>query len=348
MASEPDQVTAPSDQDRDDNVIEDTANEDDVGEIEVEIEHEEQEEEGEDYTPLSSNEDPEKQRSYKEYKRLVRDINHQNELLERIKSQIHDITQKSCPTPSEKKDLKKLYEWLEQEMQKLRSLIERAIHLQNFGSRRRYKEFPLVTTFDEDNNMKPFLRTCENMQVQTAKGSAKAKAKADPCWRASGGDSSELDKSCSCADEHDLYQKDSQLSEDEEKKLLKDIFETLKQCAAHKKQPRPCKQHSRPPCKKHDSMEEVKNKICCMQQTINKLKEELCNREHKKAPCPPCGHEKKQPQESSCGKPTVDPTLLCLKSGSKAENFEKLKDNYIYLLTEYSKKDEQLKDLLKK
>lgn len=311
---------------------------------------------GEDYTPLSHSENPEELNAYKEYKRLVTDINYQNELLEQIKCKIKAITQKKCPTPSEKKDLKELHLWLEQEMKKLRTLIERAIHLQNFGSKRQYKEFQLATTYDEDN-MNPFLHICENMRVQTAKW--RVKSKTDHGWRASGGDSSELDKSCSCLEEHSSRHKKCQSSEGDEKKLLKEIIETLKICTAQTKQPLPCKQHPRPPCKKNDSLESVKDKLSCMQQTLSKLTEEFCKREHKNTPFDPCKWEHKNNLFDPCGpektqditctkKPPIDTTLLCLKSGSKAENFEKLKDNYIYLLTEYSKKDEQLKELLKK
>ncbi|KAM7353824.1 uncharacterized protein ACRADG_005749 [Cochliomyia hominivorax] len=292
-------------------------------EYEYEQEHEETETEGEDYTPLCSNEDPEKQNDYKEYKRLVKSIKCQNETLENLKSHVQTLKSKPCLTPAEQKDLRQFNHQLELEMEKLRSLIERAIRLQNFGSRRRYTGFPLITTFDED---------LLNLPQQTAKNVPKLTN-----LRASAGESSELDRTASC--------KGSQMSISEERKLMREICAALKECnnlkeCQHKQQTQKSKRNI--PCGPSGSKEKLFKKINCLEQTISKLKEDMNNLEIKEK-------ESVHKSRSSSAKPTLDPAQLCrAKASGKETNMQQLKDNYLYLLTEFSKKDEQLKDLTKK
>lgn len=296
-----------------------------TGNEECEIETEHEEIEPEDYTPLCSNEDPEKQHDYKEYKRLERSIKFQNETLENLKTHIQTLKMKTCLTLTEQKDLKQFNQQLQIEMEKLRCLIDRAIRLQNFGSRRHYRGFPLVTTFDED---------MLNLQAQTTKN-----IPIPSNWRASGGESSDLDGSCS-------FKGESQMSIDEERKLMKEIFAALKECSDLKE----CQQnHSKQklrsvPCKKSDSLEKMKNKINNLQQMICQLKDEFRNRDVKK-------NESVHKTCAITSKPAVvvDPAILCMgKDSGKSANFQQLKENYMYLLTEFSKKDEELKDLTKK
>lgn len=313
MASDAEPLSAQSE--REEAGTEYSANE----EYEIEFEHEEIEPEAEDYTPLCSNEDPEKQHDYKEYKRLERSIKFQNETLEKLKSHIQKLKVKTSLTPTEQKDLKQFNQQLQLEMEKLRCLIERAIRLQNFGSRRHYRGFPLVTTFDED---------MLNIQAQTSKNVPKSSN-----WRASGGESSELDKSCS-------YKEESQMSLAEERKLIKEIFDALIECNDLKE----CHHHNkqiqrRVPLKKNDSFGKMKNKINNLQQAICKLKEDF--------------GKKNGSKQKTCDvlskTAVVIPAEMCLgKVSEKTANFQHLKENYMYLLTEFSKKDEQLKNLTKK
>ncbi|XP_065355596.1 outer dense fiber protein 2 [Calliphora vicina] len=326
MASETDPVSNISE--REEAGTEFTGNEEYGGEFEVE----QTEYDGEDYTPLSANEDPEKQHQYKEYRRLERDIKYQNETLENLKTQIQKMSTKPCLTRSEQNDLKNLKDNWEQELQKLGCLIDKAIRLQNFGSKRHYREFPLITTFDEDN-LNLTLRTCETLQTQAAKSQPKAGN-----LRASGGESSELDRPFSC--------KDSAMSVSEERKLMKEIFAALKECN-NLKECRSQKQNRSPrQCKENGSLEKLKNQINCMQQTISKLKDELNKRDTKENGSFCDNHQKSRSTQPAT--PALD-HLMCLgKKNAKAENFQQLKENYLYLLTEFSKKDEQLKELMKK
>lgn len=303
---------------------------------EEEEETHELEDEGADYTPLGSD-DPENARKYKEYKRLVKEIHFQNETIETIKAQINDINCKSpCPTKEERKQLKNLYDCMEQEMQKARCLTNKAMQLQNFGSKRHYKEIDMVTTFDEDN-MVSIPQTCATLQVQTL-ARAPTNAEPDTCWRASGGDTtSEMDRTCSC---HNC----ANTGENEEQQLMKEIFAALQTCATSKNDKKPCKKKSH--AHKGDSMDKLKQKLCHMEESVNKLKCELCKRSEGKqskndCSCNTCAQKSAgPPPKQSVNVPSCVP--------AKSQELKKLKDNYMHLLTEFSKKDEELKELTKK
>ncbi|KAI9576574.1 hypothetical protein GQX74_009631 [Glossina fuscipes] len=133
-------------------------------------------EEAEEDFPLidSSTEDPEQERNYADYKNLVKEIKCQTAHLENIKDQIQTIACKTCKTPCEEKDLKDLQTCLDREMEKQRCLINKIIYLQNFGSKRRYKEIDLTTTFDEDQMISEPI-TCESMMVKTSAGAKEGK-----------------------------------------------------------------------------------------------------------------------------------------------------------------------------
>lgn len=327
MASETDPTSFLSDKEEAGVEVEYIGNEEEGNEIEVE--QEQAEYSGEDYTPLSSNEDPDKQHAFKDYKRLERDIKYHNKSIENLKDEIQLFEQRPCLTRSEKHNLKILRETIEREMEKLKCLVNKAIQLQNFGSKRHYREFPLVTTFDEDN-LNLTQRTCETLQDHSIKSHV-----ISGNWRASAGESSEMDGSYSC--------KESQISLSEERKLIKEILAAIKECSnlkenSQQKQKRPV------PCKENDSMEKLKNKIKCMQQTICKLNDELNKRQNV------CNHQPNQKSLAGASEiPVLDPAMLCLsKNSAKANDFQQLKENYLYLLTEFSKKDELLKELTKK
>lgn len=256
------------------------------------------------YTPFSSNENPEKQAAYYEYKRLEKCMRQQNNLLENLKQSIQTMQQREhCLNKTEKSELKRLRDQWEQEVCKLKSLIRDAVNLQNHGSKRHYREFPLATTFDED-----VLDTYDTTLNQTKN------------FRATAGESSDVN-TCSANEE-------SQISMSEEKKLMKNIFAAIKEinCLKENKQQ---KTNQSTACLEQDSFEKIKSKVKCMQQKISKLTEEL----HKK--------------EGECEAPHFDP-CECLCKNKKSNNVQQLKDNYLYLLTEFTKKDGELKDLTKK
>uniref|UniRef100_A0A1B0BU55 Uncharacterized protein n=1 Tax=Glossina palpalis gambiensis TaxID=67801 RepID=A0A1B0BU55_9MUSC len=110
------------------------------------------EEDAEEDFPLigSSIEDPEQERNYADYKKMVKELNCQTAHLENIKNQIQIIACKTYKTFCEEKELENLEACWNDEMEKQRCLINKIICLQNFGSKRRYKEINLTTTFDED------------------------------------------------------------------------------------------------------------------------------------------------------------------------------------------------------
>uniref|UniRef100_A0A1B0G185 Uncharacterized protein n=1 Tax=Glossina morsitans morsitans TaxID=37546 RepID=A0A1B0G185_GLOMM len=348
-----------------------------------------EQEQKDEYTPLGSSDDLEKQRNYNEYKRLVVEIKCQNEIIERVKTQIQDTACKPCITICEQKELRCLQECLEQEMHKLRCLINKAMHLQNFGSRRHYKEIQLVTTFDEDQ-MAPISYYCDTMQVKTSKKSTAKQLQSAGHWKSVvSSDTSEEEKPCSCQ-ENPGSQDTSCTPEEDERKLMRDVLEAIRLCKK--------KSHE------ESSFEKLKNKIFGMQETVEELKEEICRREIQRKLSGPCPLRKKtrdvapQPRSTShipsrtpcptafptpcpapcpcadpcpntctnicqfpghgpchddchmvCEKTTLPPLEPCRSHKPRKEDlFQKLQDNYVYLLTEFTKKDGQLKELNKK
>uniref|UniRef100_A0A1A9ZXG0 Uncharacterized protein n=1 Tax=Glossina pallidipes TaxID=7398 RepID=A0A1A9ZXG0_GLOPL len=66
----------------------------------------------------SSIEDPEQERNYADYKKMVKELKCQTAHLENIKDQIKTIACKACKTSCEEKDLKDLQTCLDREMEK--------------------------------------------------------------------------------------------------------------------------------------------------------------------------------------------------------------------------------------
>ncbi|KAL9924994.1 uncharacterized protein ACN2A1_010459 [Glossina fuscipes fuscipes] len=271
---------------------------------------EEEQEQKDDYTPLGSSDDQEKQRNYNEYKRLVVEIKCQNEIIERVKMQIQDTACKPCITACEQKELRCLQECLEQEMHKLRCLINKAMHLQNFGSKRHYREIALVTTFDEDQ-MAPISYYCDTMQVKTSRKSFAKQLHPARHWKSVvSSDISEEEKPCSCQDRPESHDTSSTPDEDE-RKLMREVLEAIRLC---KKKNHVCKDQTsktvspnqkKKICQTESSFEKLKNKIFGMQETVEELKEEICRREVERKLSGPCPlHKQKRdvpPQPCSTG-----------------------------------------------
>ncbi|XP_013098320.2 outer dense fiber protein 2 [Stomoxys calcitrans] len=288
------------------------------------------EDDGEDYSLMGSSDDLEQARSYKEYKRLQNEIQCQNSTIKDILEKIQKLESKSCLHKCDKMQLRELYDFLKQESEKLKCLTEKAMHLQNFGSHRRYGDVELVSTFDE-NQMPTLAMIGEQIHAPTT--SRRSSKKQKRCWRAPGGDTtSELDNSCSNDDKEDLCVSNP-------KKLMKEIMRTLqnytnagsgcKKTASNSSFK--SKSHT---CEGNTMMTELREKLNAMQHTIDRLNEEICHREG--------GKGKRKPH-------SAHPISLPPSCGiSKNQQFDDLKDKYTHLLKEFSKKEAELKDITKR
>ncbi|XP_005179754.2 227 kDa spindle- and centromere-associated protein [Musca domestica] len=274
-----------------------------------------------------SADDPERARNYKEYKRLQKEIHCQNVTIEDIKNEIRKLQCKSTTatlSSEQKQHLRNLQECMDKETHKLRDLTIKAMHLQNFGSRRHYREIELVTTFDEEPMLSMPTMHCDPIQVH---GSHSTSNKREPpvCrrWRASGGDTTTSEKSCS-------YQDEADRCESEDQKLMNEILATLQSYdgCSNKQPKKSCKSKANA---KDPSVELLKQKLHTMQQTIDDLKQEICS------------HRKESGSKKECCSTAKPPC-----QSAKSQNFDKLKDNYAYLLQEFSKKEKELKDLTKR
>lgn len=285
--------------------------------------------EGEDYPILGSSDDPEKARNYEEYKRLEKEIHFQNDTIETIKSNIQKFLSKpSCFTASEKKQLEELQDCLKQETEKLSCLTNKAMKLQNFGSRRRYKEIVLATTYDEEQMSPMIARTCDSLQAQTSKAASKKRKSMSQSCRTSGGDTtSDLEKPCS-------YHNVTDRCKSDEQKLMKEVLSTVQSYNIDNN----CRKKSRSGTahtKQERLNDNLKQKVESMQKTMDKLNEEIFRRD-----CRLCGQKGKHQKSQSA-------TITSCTS-PKAQQFENLKDNYMYLLQEFSKKEAELKDISKR
>ncbi|EDW33022.1 GL16091 [Drosophila persimilis] len=98
----------------------------------------------------SNGEDTEEEQSlYREYLSLIKEIDCQNGIIQDLKNRSTELKQKACRSRSESHELQRLLLCQEQENIRLRTLINRAVQLQNFGSRRLYGEVELEITDSE-------------------------------------------------------------------------------------------------------------------------------------------------------------------------------------------------------
>ncbi|XP_030375543.1 histone H3.v1 [Scaptodrosophila lebanonensis] len=120
----------------------------------LEEEEDEQEEIEEDPFELlddESQESDEQKRKYKEYLELVKEIDLQNSRILDLKVRASLLRHKNCPTSKDQREYQRLRVNQEQENVKLRNMINRAMQLQNYGSRRIYGDVMMATTdFEED------------------------------------------------------------------------------------------------------------------------------------------------------------------------------------------------------
>ncbi|XP_017487633.1 PREDICTED: axoneme-associated protein mst101(2) [Rhagoletis zephyria] len=311
-----------------------------------------------------ASDDPEQKRRFMEYLSLIKEIECQNQMVEDIKAKIMELCAKPCKTKCEMKDIKRLRVCMEQELIKLQCLMTKAMELQNFGSRRRYPGIAIATTIDEDN-MTPYAG-CTHPQIQNN-------------WKRNES-SDDADKGV-CEEQKDSKEQKAlrglckalgkmKICCPEDRKLVQEIACAL---LGHKKKKNaqsspPC-MPSLPPCqgpcppfaktsKKSkprlyssdsmpgaDSLERLKQKITCMQSSVGQLKQEIYRRERQKQqPCYGVTEEK----EDICSE-EPDPIGVCLgKRTAKADEMARLRENYLHLLSEFTKKDCQLKEMEKR
>lgn len=129
-------------------------------------------------------------------------------------------------------------------------------------------------------------------------------------------------------------------------------------CPPPKPKSRPCPPPPCPPSPaKCESMEKLKRRIQSMQCSVKKLLQEVNNRDASE----PCGggddDDDDDEEEDPCARPCPrqpcaedpDPLVICGgKRNTKADKYEKMKENYTRLLTEFQRKDCQMKELQKR
>ncbi|KAI8039101.1 uncharacterized protein LOC128259047 [Drosophila gunungcola] len=120
----------------------------DGDEEQVEEEQESEEEEKDLFELLdeSAEEDEEEQAIYQEYLEVVKEIDTQNLVIQELKAKSCQLMNKKCKTYEDKQEYKRLRACQDQGDIRLRSLVNRAIQLQNFGSPRQYRDIEMELT----------------------------------------------------------------------------------------------------------------------------------------------------------------------------------------------------------
>ncbi|XP_068151025.1 myosin heavy chain, clone 203 [Drosophila tropicalis] len=327
-----------------------------------------------------SSEDPEHKRMYMEYLALIKEIDCQNKLIQDIKTQVMEMCGKPCKTRNELREIKKLRICMEQENIKLRVMLNRAMQLQNFGSPRHYRELTMVTTVDEDN-LSPYMCTfgpC-SPNGQGVSGATECSEDQGSSNEAGGGQEDRLMMALQRA----MQKMKNACPED--KKAMEEIAcaimnskgsrqsqpvcspgpcgarqsqETSSSCMGPSASPQSrSKGRSRPcapcagagtdvssPCTKTDSLDKLKRRIFSMQSSVKKLLQEVSRREVTE---PDVSEEDDScPQQPAPCPEDPDPLVICGgKRNTKADKYEKMKENYTRLLTEFQRKDCQMKEL---
>ncbi|XP_064548760.1 glutamic acid-rich protein [Drosophila montana] len=91
------------------------------------------------------------ERMYREYIDLMKQIDSQNGVINDLKERSYELRDKPCQTRNDKAEYKRLRICLNQENIKLNTMMNRAVQLQNNGSKRLYGSIELATSGFEDN-----------------------------------------------------------------------------------------------------------------------------------------------------------------------------------------------------
>ncbi|EDV38668.2 uncharacterized protein Dana_GF24900 [Drosophila ananassae] len=94
----------------------------------------------------SESDDEEERAMYQEYLAVINAVDAQNLVIQELKDRAAVLMAKQCKTFRDKEEYKRLRTCMEQEDFNLRTLINRAVQLQNFGSRRMYGAVEMQTT----------------------------------------------------------------------------------------------------------------------------------------------------------------------------------------------------------
>ncbi|XP_026844398.1 uncharacterized protein LOC6588715 [Drosophila persimilis] len=335
-----------------------------------------------------SSDDPEQKRMYMEYLALIKEIDCQNKIIQDIKSNVMDLCSKPCQTRNEMREIKRLRVCMEQENIKLHTMMRRAIELQNFGSHRHYKEVNLTTTVDEDQLSPYMCMgaTCPGGQPNsgaTEPCSEDASSCASVCGGGGGGGGGggAMDERLICALQKAMQKMKGACPED--KRMMQEIAAAIMAC---KNKPvcspgpcgaKPCPESSSsvcppaPPCRSTKrshahghaapcpqnssapsvtSMDKLKHRIVKMQCSVKRLLNEV-NRRESAGPCDEGSDEEDSrpcPSRPPCPE-EPDPLIICGgKRNTKADKYEKMKENYTRLLTEFQRKDCQMKEMQKR
>lgn len=94
--------------------------------------------------------DPDLRKNYIEYIAVVKEIETQNKIIQKIKKDMHELCCKPCRTKCDERDIRALRCCYTEESEKLTCLMQKAIQLQSLDPSRNFKNINLETTFDED------------------------------------------------------------------------------------------------------------------------------------------------------------------------------------------------------
>ncbi|XP_023165364.2 uncharacterized protein LOC111595742 [Drosophila hydei] len=117
----------------------------------------------------SSEDNEEEKLMYREYLDLTKEIDCQNAIINDLKEQTRDLCENPCRTHQDKANLKKILICLDQEKIKLKTMIRRAIHLQNNGSKRAYGDIELATSFIEENLLQTSISCSKTIKYPSPK-----------------------------------------------------------------------------------------------------------------------------------------------------------------------------------
>ncbi|XP_002012041.3 uncharacterized protein LOC6586428 [Drosophila mojavensis] len=142
----------------------------------------------------TSEDNEEEHRMYREYLDLTKEIDCQNAIINDLKERTRDLCENPCKTYKERNEIKQLLNCLDKEKIKLNIMINRAMQLQNFGSKRAYGAIELATTTIEENLLRSAV-SCSKT-IKCASANSKPKTAQEICDALDDSDSDSDDDCC--------------------------------------------------------------------------------------------------------------------------------------------------------